>query len=65
MHAREALVNSSDVSAEVEAWEEVMSGPLERQVDRWLVGTDSVDMDMVIGIGVDDTDFAHLKKFGD
>ena len=26
MHAREALVNSSDVSAEVEAWEEVMSG---------------------------------------
>ena len=29
MHAREALVNSSDVSAEVEAWEEVMSGPLE------------------------------------
>ncbi|CAJ1373890.1 unnamed protein product, partial [Effrenium voratum] len=26
MHAREALVNSSDVSAEVEAWEEVMNG---------------------------------------
>ena len=46
MHAREALVNSSDVSAEVEAWEEVMTGdPSKRHVFRRLefVGATNVE----------------------